>query len=258
MLFKQFLDDDLGCASYLIGDEQAGIAASSIRALRRPCTSMPRGKRRQIELCSRRTRTPTMSQGMGASPRQRGQPSTSTARHSPTTSTSPSTTAGSSSSAADGPRDAYARPPPRAHRILAHRHLARPRAMAGAHRRLALRRRRRPADLAVEARRAPERASSTACARLPSCPTASRSIPDMSQDRCAAAADELEGLDDDRLREAASTPRSLSRAKSIHLLGAGSSARGPRTWSRSSNSIGAAPDPRRRPAPARSAASRAE
>ena len=26
MLFKQFLDDDLGCASYLVGDEEAGIA----------------------------------------------------------------------------------------------------------------------------------------------------------------------------------------------------------------------------------------
>lgn len=27
MLFQQFLDDDLGCASYLIGDEDAGVAA---------------------------------------------------------------------------------------------------------------------------------------------------------------------------------------------------------------------------------------
>ena len=27
MLFSQFLDDDLGCASYLVGDEQAGVAA---------------------------------------------------------------------------------------------------------------------------------------------------------------------------------------------------------------------------------------
>lgn len=27
MLFQQFLDDDLGCASYLIGDEEAGVAA---------------------------------------------------------------------------------------------------------------------------------------------------------------------------------------------------------------------------------------
>ncbi|HXH95957.1 MAG TPA: MBL fold metallo-hydrolase, partial [Gaiellaceae bacterium] len=28
MLFRQFVDDDLGCASYLVGDEQAGIAAA--------------------------------------------------------------------------------------------------------------------------------------------------------------------------------------------------------------------------------------
>ena len=27
MLFQQFVDDDLGCASYLVGDEAAGIAA---------------------------------------------------------------------------------------------------------------------------------------------------------------------------------------------------------------------------------------
>ena len=27
MLFQQFLDDDLGCASYLVGDEEAGVAA---------------------------------------------------------------------------------------------------------------------------------------------------------------------------------------------------------------------------------------
>ncbi|HEY7794570.1 MAG TPA: MBL fold metallo-hydrolase, partial [Gaiellaceae bacterium] len=27
MLFQQFLDDDLGCASYLVGDEDAGVAA---------------------------------------------------------------------------------------------------------------------------------------------------------------------------------------------------------------------------------------
>ncbi|HXR11885.1 MAG TPA: MBL fold metallo-hydrolase, partial [Gaiellaceae bacterium] len=26
MLFKQFVDDDLGCASYLVGDEHAGVA----------------------------------------------------------------------------------------------------------------------------------------------------------------------------------------------------------------------------------------
>ena len=27
MLFQQFLDEDLGCASYLLGDEEAGVAA---------------------------------------------------------------------------------------------------------------------------------------------------------------------------------------------------------------------------------------
>src|SRR4051794_3507343 len=27
VLFRQFVDDDLGCGSYLVGDEQAGVAA---------------------------------------------------------------------------------------------------------------------------------------------------------------------------------------------------------------------------------------
>ena len=27
MIFHQFLNDDLGCACYLVGDEEAGIAA---------------------------------------------------------------------------------------------------------------------------------------------------------------------------------------------------------------------------------------
>ncbi len=27
VLFRQFVDDDLGCASYLIGDEDAGVVA---------------------------------------------------------------------------------------------------------------------------------------------------------------------------------------------------------------------------------------
>ncbi|TML30052.1 MAG: MBL fold metallo-hydrolase, partial [Actinobacteria bacterium] len=27
MVFRQFIHDDLGCASYLIGDENAGVAA---------------------------------------------------------------------------------------------------------------------------------------------------------------------------------------------------------------------------------------
>jgi len=27
VLFKQFVDDGLGCASYLVGDEHAGVAA---------------------------------------------------------------------------------------------------------------------------------------------------------------------------------------------------------------------------------------
>ena len=49
VLFKQFVDDDLGCASYLIGDEHAGVAvlvdpAYAIEQYLDEC------KRREVEL----------------------------------------------------------------------------------------------------------------------------------------------------------------------------------------------------------------
>ena len=34
MIFRQFIHDDLGCGSYLVGDEHAGVARSSTRSSR--------------------------------------------------------------------------------------------------------------------------------------------------------------------------------------------------------------------------------
>ena len=63
VLFQQFLDDDLGCASYLVGDEEAGVAA----IVDPPYAIEPvleAAARRGVEIVarrSRRTRTPTTS-----------------------------------------------------------------------------------------------------------------------------------------------------------------------------------------------------
>ena len=66
VLFRQFVDDDLGCASYLVGDEEAGVAAivdpltRSSRWWRRP-----RGGASGSSARSRPTRTPTTPSGHG-------------------------------------------------------------------------------------------------------------------------------------------------------------------------------------------------
>ena len=65
VFFTQFLDDDLGCASYLVGDEDAGEAA----VVDPPYAVEPvleEAERRGVRLVarrSRRTRTPTTSPG---------------------------------------------------------------------------------------------------------------------------------------------------------------------------------------------------
>ena len=69
LLFRQFVNDDLGCASYLVGDSRRRR-----RGRRRPAVrdrAVPRrGSRRRASgssACSRRTRTPITSRGTAAS-----------------------------------------------------------------------------------------------------------------------------------------------------------------------------------------------
>ena len=68
MLFRQFVDDDLGCASYLIGDEQAGVAVVVDPAYAiEPYLDAARGTESSSSASSRPTRTPTTSRVTAAS-----------------------------------------------------------------------------------------------------------------------------------------------------------------------------------------------
>ena len=69
MIFQQFVDDDLGCASYLVGDEDAGDAVVvdppyAIEPLLDEAAAPRRAARRA---CSRRTPTPTTSRDTAGS-----------------------------------------------------------------------------------------------------------------------------------------------------------------------------------------------
>ena len=101
MIFRQITHDDLGCASYLIGDEQRrrrGRRRPALRDRRVPRAGALHG-RRASSTSSRRTTTPTTSRDTAGSPRRPARRSTSTATPTPTTTTSRSTTGTSSSSA---------------------------------------------------------------------------------------------------------------------------------------------------------------
>ena len=147
MLFRQLIHDDLGCASYLIGDHGAGVAAVvDPRFEIDEYLELARFiERRASSTCSRRTTTPTTSRATAGSRRRRARRSTSTAEAAPgLRRTSRSTTAGSCElGSLTRARDPHARPPPRAHRLRADRHRARRGAVGGPHRRHAVRRRRR-------------------------------------------------------------------------------------------------------------------
>ena len=119
MIFRQIAHDDLGCASYLVGDEQAGVAAVvDPRFEIDEYLELARYVGVRSRTCSRPTTTPTTSPGTGAWWRRRARRSTSTGWPRRATSTSRSTTAGSWSSARCGARAAHARPPARAHSFL--------------------------------------------------------------------------------------------------------------------------------------------
>src|SRR6266550_3920368 len=99
MLFRQITHDDLGCASYLVGDHDAGVAAViDPRFEIDEYLALARYMRVRIEHILETHSHADHVSGHGrlasatAAPR-----STSTARPCPTTSTSPSATAGSSS-----------------------------------------------------------------------------------------------------------------------------------------------------------------
>ena len=100
MIFRQITHDDLGCASYLIGDEDAGVAAVVDPKLDiDEYLRLARYLGVRIEHVLETHNHADHVSGHGRLAAATGARSTSTARPRPTTSTSRSTTAGSSSSA---------------------------------------------------------------------------------------------------------------------------------------------------------------
>ena len=213
VLFQQFVDDDLGCASYLVGDEDAGVAAivdppyaiepvlaeAAKREVRdraddrdaharrpplRPRPARARARRADLDPPGRRGGVRARSAGRRRRARAR--------RRRPA-------------------RDPHARAPSRAHLPRRDRPLAGGRAVARADRRLALRRRRGPSG--PRGRRAGGRRRA-----LPLAAAAARAagrrrgLPRPRRRLALRQGDELEGLLDDRLR-APLQPRAPDRAR---------------------------------------------
>ena len=116
MLFQQFVDDDLGCASYLVGDETRASPQSSTRRTR-SSRCWPRQTGAASGSCerSRRARTPTISQGTDGSPSSTTSRSRSTRLPRRSTSTTCSWTAPDRARSGRAAGDPYARAPAGAH-----------------------------------------------------------------------------------------------------------------------------------------------
>ena len=145
VIFRQITHDDLGCASYLVGDEDAGRrrrrgpqarrrGVPGARALHggadRPRARNAQSRRPRVRprpACRRDRRDDPRPPRRGARLRPRAVRRRLGAR----------------ARGAARPCHPHAGPPARAHRLRADRHRPRPRAMGGPHRRLAVRRRRR-------------------------------------------------------------------------------------------------------------------
>ena len=90
MIFRQIVHDDLGCASYFVGDDDAGVAAvvdprfEIGEYLSSPATSASRST-----TCSRPTTTPTTSPATAGSPPPPARRSTSTPTRASSTNTTP-------------------------------------------------------------------------------------------------------------------------------------------------------------------------
>ena len=228
MLFRQFVDEDLGCASYLVGDAFSGVAVGSIRPSRSSSTST-RGGTRGCGSCgsSRRTPTPTTSRATAASRSNTACPSRSIRSPSPSTrSTRVEDGADRSASARSRSACAHARAPAGALR-LRRRRRARP------DRRLAVRGRRgatRPRDRGPPRRRRPLPLAA------PSGRAARRGRPSIRASLGIALRDEHErrALDVDRPREGDERRTAGRRATSSRVgIGVDAEAADDRGWWRS-------------------------
>ena len=144
MIFRQIAHDDLGCASYLVGDEDAGVAAVVDPRLEiGEYLRLARYLGVSIEHILETHNHADHVSGHGRLAAATGARIHIHAAQAPSTSTRASRTAGSSRSARARARAAHAGAPARAHRVRAHRHRARAGTVGGADRRLAVRGRHR-------------------------------------------------------------------------------------------------------------------
>ena len=147
MIFRQITHDDLGCASYLVGDDDAGVAAVvdprlDIDEYLRLARYLGARIEHVLETHNHADHVSGHGRLAASTGRDHPHPPRGGARVRPR---ALRRRLGARARTARGARRAHPRPPARAHRLRAHRHRARPRAVGGAHRRLALRRRHRAA-----------------------------------------------------------------------------------------------------------------
>ena len=171
MLFRQFVDDDLGCGSYLVGDREAGEAVVVDPAVRD--RAVPRRGRRRGRPDRARARDaharrpPLRARPLRARARRAGLDPPARASRSTRSTRSPTGRRDPRRRGRD-PRRAHARAPARALRVRRRRRARADRRLAVRRRRGAARprdrgarRRRRPLPLAAPARRAARRRSSS-------------------------------------------------------------------------------------------------
>ena len=201
VLFQQFVDDDLGCASYLVGDEEAGVAAivDPPFAIEPVLAEAARRDVRIVRTIETHTHADHLS-GHGRlalehaaadldPPRRRGGVRTRSARGRHRDRARRGRAA----------RDPHARTPSGAHLPRRDRPLARRRAVARPDRRLALRRRCGPPR--SRGRRAGGRGGALSlAAALLELPDGVEVFPGPRRRLALRQGDELEGLLDDRLR----------------------------------------------------------
>ena len=147
MLFRQVTHDDLGCASYLVGDDEAGVAAVvDPRFEIDVYLDLARYMGVRIEhILETHNHADHVSGPRPPGARHRRDDPRPPARRARLRARAVRRRLGARARRRRRARAAHARPPPRAHRVRADRPRARRRAVGGAERRLAVRRRHRAA-----------------------------------------------------------------------------------------------------------------
>ena len=190
MQFRQFVDDDLGCASYLIGDESSGeaVVVDPAYSIEQYLAEAEKRHVRITRVLETHTHADHVS-GHGRFALEHGDPGSRPSRGGTGVRVrSARRRTGDLARRRRHPRPAHARSPARALLLLCRRRLTRRGAMARHHRRLAADRRRCASRPRKRGGRGRERASTAASSACSSSRTGLSSTPAMSPVRFAAPA----------------------------------------------------------------------